>query len=165
MDFHRRIKKLNDEWWWISILKNASTTMESITTEEPPSEDAKYFAIIRHPVERLVSCWENKGDSFKQDTFREFIEHVARTPDGVVNAHAQSQIAFIDRAVDCYVPMFRLNAFLSDRGCKKIPHRNQSRGQLKYLNYMTPELFDIVEVRYKEDFDLWDNICHGTPLT
>lgn len=156
MDFHRRCKQINDEWWWVSILKNASTTMEGITTEGTPMAGAKYLAIIRDPFDRLVSCWENKGDAFKQDSFADFIKHVYRTQDGYVNAHAQSQISFIDRPIDKYILFDSLQEDFKHIGIEIPDHKNKSVRRQE--DYWTPELRRMVAARYPEDLKLYQQV-------
>lgn len=161
LDFHRRCKKINDRWWWVSIFKNASNTMEAMTIEDVPDADARFLAIIRNPFDRLVSCWEDKGERFKQGTFQHFVDYVCSTPDGIINAHAQSQMSFIDRPIDKFILFDSLQEDFKKIGIHINEHHNKSNNKSDWENYYTPELLVKVANRYEKDWLLYSQLCPG----
>lgn len=133
--------------------------MEKMTREEKPHEWSQFLCIVRDPYDRLISCWENKGEYFKQDTFEDFVEYVCRTPDGVINPHAQSQTSFIDKPIARYIRFDSLQQDFLEIGIKVLCHLNKGGRKKPALEYYNADTLLMVQERYEEDFDLWDKVC------
>lgn len=156
-----RVKRFPDtNWWWLSVLKNASTTMEKMTVEQHPEEGAYFLTIIRNPYDRLVSCWESKKEYFPLNcpkSFEDFIYHCVRTPDHMINPHAKSQSAFIDRDIDLYVDFDYLNRDLANIGIEVKTHHNKS-DRKPWIEYYDTHTAKQVQDRYEKDFELYEQL-------
>lgn len=107
--------KIGDHVVWVSIPKNASTTIKRglidngydslvpYSIDELNLTDKFIFACTRNPYDRLVSAWQNRIVEFKKfsnpqclnTTFPEFVRLVANIPDEDADQHIKSQYFYL----------------------------------------------------------------------
>jgi len=140
------------------IQKNACTsirTLEARRYAENQREPDKgiIFTVIRHPCDRLVSAWTDKGmDIHNVETFAEWIEWVCKQ-DNTVDAHVAPQYRDLPPVVDYVLDFARLEQELAFFDME-IPHCNPSKHH-HWEAYFTPRLFGKVYKRYRVDFGLY----------
>ncbi len=136
------------------------------------------FAIVRNPLDRLLSCYAQKivqfrqealrdrplvfwkyGDRFHRDmTFADFIETVAQIPDAVSDPHFRSQHHFVyhrgARIVDVVGTFESLEAdweaIAAHTQLPLLPQQNRSRHR-PFEEVYTPGLARLAYARYEED--------------
>lgn len=124
------------------------------------------FAVIRHPLDRLVSCYANKIAQRRQglpapytsaQSFEEFVQLVSN--DVFANPHFAPQFSMLPEILDFTI---RFDNLKTDWGrlrahspmLGKIPHHNRSSHR-PWQNYYSPRTRRSVENLYAEDLRLY----------
>lgn len=157
----RSYVKLTNGWYFIPIQKNGSTSVrehQEGTFRHRSRADFKGFtiAIIRHPCDRLVSCWLNRTVDFMNygcKTWDDFIDYVVKTPDDNLDAHARSQAYLLDEMPDKLVKFEEMNEEFAKIGIVLKKKNASERGP--WQDYFTQEQIDRVLERYKRDYELY----------
>ena len=141
------------------------------------------FSVVRHPVLRLYSCWNNKVVEnenlsarflamgvHKGMDFAAFVDVVAATPDDDCDVHVQSQIRFVThegRVLPDFVGRVeRLRAdwqhiryqiwLHTGQELKSLPEKNvRQSAPPKPEEIAAPEVIAKIEARYAEDMRLF----------
>ena len=143
------------------------------------------FSFVRNPFDRLMACYNNKIIENPSLTgameemgltlgmpFEEFVNIVAKTPDGKSDVHLRSQAGMLARRDDSIFPQFigylekmgedwaRLKDVMTERGLKPfgdLPSINVRRSDKKddVKTFYTDELREKVFKRYERDFRLF----------
>ncbi|MGK2887045.1 MAG: sulfotransferase family 2 domain-containing protein [Rhodococcus sp. (in: high G+C Gram-positive bacteria)] len=145
--------------------------------------DLEVFSVVRHPADRLVSCWADKINGEKARMrgltpgfarlggfsidmpFDKFVERVCSVPDDRAEAHFRSQSAFlVDRRTKRSVASLLLNFemlpdclsdFFASRGIAvEVPHFLSSKRQ-PWQSYYDSSLLAAVSARYRSDLELF----------
>jgi hypothetical protein len=149
-------------------------------TAVPDYGDFFRFAFVRHPLDRLVSCYAQKivlyarqlqmpllfwryGRRFWPEmSFAQFVTAVAAIPDGRADRHFRSQHTFVypqgELAVD-FVGRFEQLAqdwaqVQQQTGLGPLPHFNPSPHQ-PFAEMYTPALAQMAARRYQQDMELF----------
>jgi len=149
-------------------------------TAVPDLTDYFRFTIVRHPLDRLVSCYAQKivlyarqlqmpllfwryGRRFWPEmSFAEFVTAVATIPDRRADRHFRSQHMFVypqgKLAVD-YVGRFEKLAqdwaqVQQQTGLGPLPHFNPSPHK-PFTEMYTPELVQTATARYQQDVEMF----------
>lgn len=142
------------------------------------------FTVVRHPYDRLVSCWSDMVRAPKVFlpnmarlgfrpgmTFAEFLDRVEATPDGRADLHFRSQAALLcarGRLVPGFVGRYdrldedwqRIRAEVADRAgtdLGPLPKKNVRREDRTDVldHFADPGLVALVRRRFAEDFRLF----------
>lgn len=138
--------------------------------------DYYIFAFVRHPLARLYSAYVNKivdGEKTGQRNifenhgmrygmgFEEFVERAVEIEDSHIDRHLRSQSWFLCDAQGI-VPtrVGRMEQFSQEWSelrqrfplLPEIAHKNKGAGEAAYLEYYTPGMICLAQVRYQQDF-------------
>ncbi len=149
-------------------------------TAVPRLTDYFRFTFVRHPLDRLVSCYAQKivlyarqlqmpllfwryGRRFWPEMgFAEFVTAVAAIPDGRADRHFRSQHTFVYREGKSIVDFVgRFEQLASDwavvqqqTGWGPLPHFNPSPHK-PFAEMYTPALAQLAAARYRQDMELF----------
>ncbi|WP_419778867.1 sulfotransferase family 2 domain-containing protein [Maridesulfovibrio sp.] len=148
-----------------------------VDVTDPSFADYYKFAIVRNPYERLASLYayiERCGSDclfhgafgkvVKPFNFDEFCRFVCNCPDEFADEHFISQTSFftVPEGLLKGITMLHMenyaeeikNFFAMIGEEVEVPHENKSRpNSVDYINdYYTPELIELVNRRYEQDF-------------
>jgi len=174
----------NKDRFWTKLPEDQATslTLEDYATRND-TRSTWSFTMVRHPVTRLYSCWnnkviENKGLSRKMVEmgieegmpFEAFLDRVEATPDEDCDVHIRQQVCFL-RHEGRLLPDFigRLERGRYDwlhvrhethmrtgRDIGSLPKRNVRLSQdLSIDDVLPPEIIARVEARYADDMALF----------
>jgi hypothetical protein len=142
-------------------------------------EELHVFTLVRHPLDRLVSCWTSKIDGRNADRglpedmtrvglrpkmpFATFVRAVSSVPDWKANPHFRSQATFVNdevgRNIASTVLRFEnlpgcLIDFFADQGLPgiDIPHLLKS-SRPPWHEFYDSETRRLATERYEGDFD------------
>lgn len=149
---------------------------------DPRFADFWSFGVVRHPVDRLVSCYRNKivrnsslsgpfarlGFDQKM-SFEEFAHRVCEISDTRADVHFVSQSALVSLGgkpmCDLVLPLGELNVRWSEvqqeikrRTGVDLPGLSvkNSTKKVKQNVELTPEIVALIEKRYARDFELFN---------
>ena len=113
---------------------------------------------VRHPVDRLLSARANK---FPSRSLHDLIELVSKHEDTALDIHLQSQMYLLTR-LGRDLPDLALRVENLTHDCEYLPWmedvpdvRNQSSWTLDEYNSLSDEDRDLLEYRYRADYDLY----------
>jgi hypothetical protein len=165
-----------------TVFKNAHSAIELATnglscTRHSPSEGVGYykFAVVRHPLDRLVSNWSfftkrpvkesyrNLG-VYQGMEFEEFVDVISSDPS--VNPHFDFQIGFLGgQEMDEVCPMERLNerwkTLSQEFNLNPLPDKYNSSKRGNWEQYYSNNLKQNTLKVFKEDLDLYNYSLKG----
>ena len=138
-------------------------------------------AIVRHPLDRLVSMWRHLvcRDDFYTPfgefglrawmPFPEMVERIAETSDDTADLHFRSQtslFSYAGKLLPTWVGRFEhLDRAWGDfreiarrRGlnlASTLPHMNNTSDGSPWLNSYTKDTLSIAQERYRDDLNIW----------
>ena len=166
--------KLPNGYYWLLIPKCGVTSVTTFIRDEAKKKGGKHdiyksfkthqikdkdttVAIIRHPLERVVSCYEHQIRS-KGILFEEFLQALSETPDPL-NHHATQQSWFVNlakedgRKVDILIPLDKMSEWFYKR---EMYIYNMNRTEhVSWENYYVGNLLDMAIERFKDDLELY----------
>jgi hypothetical protein len=150
--------------------------MHAIAWDESYDFDGFKFSVVRHPFDRMVSCYRNKvlrsrlhsslegfGCFISEMPFLDFLRAVADIPDEEADIHFASQSFFLHGTRGCRVDKIVKMEELSESWSEivvatgldeMLPHRNPSKDH-PFTPPGDPLLVDIVHKRFRDDFELF----------
>ena len=159
-----------------------------ISKAEIASRNCFTFSFVRHPLDRLVSCYSHKvftygqysdvsilfwmyGKSFSRDmSFEAFVHTVAKIPDAVSDPHFRSQHCFLyhrDQRVCDFLGRFENLQYDWQKVCDKLgvelllPHENKSAHR-PWQEMYSAELIQVASKRYRKDMEFFGYSIEGT---
>ena len=144
---------LKNGWWYCNINKNASTAIKEhkVDNKFHPIKPEKSFAVIRHPCDRLVSCF---ADRYEGWTWEKFLDYVLHEPDKTIDSHCRPQYLHLSPMPAKLVSFDHLREELAAMGLE-MKVRNASKHK-PWQSYFKPQQIRSIRARYREDFELWD---------
>lgn len=149
-------EKLKNGWFFCCIPKNASTSIRKHRTDHRfyPLTGLK-IAVIRHPLDRLVSCFEN-GQAYAVPDFKKFCEVIIKLSDDEIEAHAKPQHLYLDPFPDKLILFEDVGKFFEEAG---MPLETANKSDHKeWETYYDEELKSKVENRYAEDLRIYNEL-------
>ena len=176
----------------ISVKKVASTTMAKILTNEegikperaffrtkvpviPWGQISQYagkgwtiFSIVRHPCDRMLSCWVQKVNSVDpifcralgiqpKLPFADFVQQMCQLPDQQLDLHVRPQWWYVTdgTGVNICDHIIKLENLAVDllklMPGVSLPHKNKTKA-MSYRELWTPELLKLHRERFDCDF-------------
>ena len=132
--------------------------------------DAFIFSFVRHPYERILSCYKNKvsGPNIQKnifechgvsrnDSFDVFVDKICEIPDSESDRHFRSQSWFLMSGSECIADFVgKLESISSDWEVLRqrfdlpaIPHRNATSKTIEVISDRNKQL---IQRRYSDDF-------------
>lgn len=176
------LKPWNDGFWRAQPKHIARALSPKAYLRQTRGQDVWSFTLIRHPVHRLYSCYNNKilenetlmpvfaEMGFNQSTsFEAFVEQVAQLSDKQSDLHIRAQSSFLTLDGKL-LPDFvgRLENIEQDwqhirsetrarcgvdLGAMPLKNHRQKR-QPEVTQITTPQTLKLIETRYAQDFEL-----------
>lgn len=145
----------------------------ALNLAQPEDADGFCAALIRHPFDRLVSCWADKIRRFKPGgtpgmirvgyrvgmPFNEFAEIACKTP--WRDAHTRRQVDFLPKDGPIFLgrleqadEFWRVLRGHFDWLPKSLGRHNESDHQ-GWRRYIKGDLYDLALAAYGEDLNMW----------
>jgi dermatan 4-sulfotransferase 1 len=174
---------LTKQEFWTNKNNNHSTTISARTASRLSKQEWFIFSLVRHPLDRLVSCYNNKiventeiSGSMKKCgiekgmTFKEFLNVVINTPDRRADVHFASQwyllshrgklaTQFIGRFENLEQDYQHINEQITERSGSsliKLPRKNIRRENTSdHLQHYDTSSLKAAVNRYPKDIELF----------
>lgn len=149
--------KLNIDPWYpnMSDVPKEMLTSHWLLSDYPENLTQNYFtfALVRHPMERAISFfkWHKKYKDISFETFclglfsKNKWEFMMTRP----------QVDYLEGGVDKLVKLGDHYNFFKERFGFTLPHINKSENRQFEI---TPTCESIIRDKYREDFELWENV-------
>lgn len=174
----------NKDRFWTKLPSDEAT---SLTLDDyanrPDTRSTWSFTMVRHPVTRLYSCWNNKvieNGNLSRDmqamgiqvgmSFAEFVARVEATPDEDCDVHIRQQVCFLrhngrllpdfigrlERGRQDWLHIRHETHMRTGRDIGSLPKRNVRLSQDITIDQIVPaELIARIETRYADDMALF----------
>lgn len=177
------LKPMNDQYWTKQPNNLAQAQTLKTFMRHAQAQKSWSFTVIRHPVSRLYSCYNNKvleNEHFlpqfadmgvtRSSSFDDFVERVAEQSDHRSDVHIRSQCSFftshgrvlpqfIGRLENIETDWDIIRAEVKARAgvnLGRLPSKNRRQShQTKIKDIASPETLKLIEARYARDFELF----------
>ena len=146
------------------------TNFKTISLEATYNSSLPSFSFVRHPVDRLYSCWKDKVSQkltkefsrfsfFSGMSFQEFVNVVKDIPDDEADGHFRSQYAYIYhkgfQAVTYVAKLENVEKeWRSISDWLKLPYASlETRNSTSKRPSIPDSLFEVIYDRYEKDYN------------